>query len=104
MLLANGLGIAVHNVNQVTVRQVLTPDHLRARVASVLRLLGFGAVPVGTLVGGVLGELVGLRAALVVSGLGLLAGSVPYLLVRVGHLRTIDSLGPAGIPVATTSS
>ena len=48
MLFANGLGIAIHNVNQVTVRQVLTPDHLRARVASVLRLLGFGAVPLGT--------------------------------------------------------
>ena len=104
MLFANGLGIAIHNVNQVTVRQVLTPDHLRARVASVLRLLGFGAVPLGTLVGGIIGEFVGLRAALVVSGLGLLAGSVPYLLVRIGHLRTIDSLRPAGVRVATTSS
>jgi len=76
----------------------------RARVASVLRLLGFGAVPLGTLVGGIIGEFVGLRAALVVSGLGLLAGSVPYLLVRIGHLRTIDSLRPAGVRVATTSS
>jgi MFS family permease len=104
MLFANGLGIAIHNVNQVTVRQILTPDHLRARVASVLRLLGFGAVPLGTLVGGVIGELVGLRAALVISALGLLAGSMPYLLVRVGQVRTIDSLGRARVSVATTSS
>ena len=102
MLFANGLGIAIHNVNQVTVRQVLTPDHLRARVASVLRLLGFGAVPLGTLVGGVIGELVGLRAALAVSGLGLLAGSLPYLLVHVGRLRTIDALLPAPAPATTT--
>jgi MFS family permease len=95
MLFANGLGIAIHNVNQVTVRQVLTPDHLRARVQSVIRLLGFGAIPLGTLVGGIIGEVVGLRGALVVSGLGLLAGSVPYLWVRVGRLRTIAALTPA---------
>jgi MFS family permease len=98
MLFANGFGIAIHNVNQVTIRQILTPDRLRARVASVLRLLGFGAVPVGMLVGGLIGELVGLRAALVVSGLGLLAGSLPYLLVRVDRVRTIESLTPAEPP------
>jgi MFS family permease len=95
MLFANGFGIAIHNVNQVTIRQILTPDRLRARVASVLRLLGFGAVPVGMLAGGLIGELVGLRAALVVSGLGLLAGSLPYLLVRVDRVKTIESLTPA---------
>ena len=99
MLFANGCGIAVHNVNQVTVRQVLTPDRLRARVMSVIRLFGFGAVPLGTLVGGIIGELVGLRAALVVSGLGLVAGSLPYLLVRVGRIRSIDALTAAGAHV-----
>lgn len=92
MLFANGFGIAIHNVNQVTLRQILTPDRLRARVTSVVRLLGFGAVPLGTILGGVIGELVGLRAALFVAGLGLLAGSLPYALVRVGRVRTIDAL------------
>jgi MFS family permease len=95
MLFANGLGIAIHNVNQVTVRQVLTPDQLRARVQGVIRLLGFGAIPLGTLVGGIIGELVGLRAALLVSGVGLLAGGIPYLLVRVRRLRTVEALVPA---------
>src|SRR5262245_41538794 len=109
MLFANGLGIAIHNVNQVTVRQILTPDHLRARVTSVMRLLGYGAIPLGTLAGGVIGEVVGLRAALIVSGLGLLAGSLPYALVRVGRVRTIDALEPAdandgrSIPAAASS-
>ena len=97
MLFANGFGIAIHNVNQVTVRQILTPDHLRARVASVIRLLGFGAIPVGTLVGGLIGELIGLQAALLASGLGMLAGSLPYVVVRVARVRTIDSLVPAEV-------
>jgi MFS family permease len=100
MLFANGFGIAIHNVNQVTVRQILTPDRLRARVASVIRLLGFGAIPVGTLVGGLIGELIGLQAALLVSGLGLLAGSLPYIVVRVARVRTIDSLVPSEVATA----
>lgn len=104
MLFANGLGIAIHNVNQVTVRQILTPDRLRARVSAVVRLLGFGAIPVGTLLGGLIGELVGLRAALVVSGLGLLTGSLPYLLVGVRRLRTIDALVPADEPARICGS
>jgi MFS family permease len=95
MLFANGFGIAIHNVNQVTVRQILTPDRLRARVASVIRLLGFGAVPIGTLIGGLIGELLGVRTALVASGVGLLAGSVPYALQRVGRIRTVDDLPAA---------
>ena len=100
MLFANGFGISIHNVNQVTVRQVLTPDWLRARVTAVTRLVIFGAIPVGTLVGGVIGELVGVQAALV-AGLGLLAGSLPYLLMRVGRLRTIEALTPADGPGET---
>jgi MFS family permease len=101
MVFANGFGIAIHNVNQVTVRQVLTPDPLRARVMGVIRLAGYGALPLGTLAGGLIGELVGLRAALVVSGLGLLLGSIPYVLVRVVRLRTVaalTALGPSDEP------
>jgi MFS family permease len=92
MLFANSFGIAIHNVNQVTVRQLLTPDHLRARVAAVFRLVIFGALPVGTAVGGLIAQGFGLRAAFLVSAVGLAAGSVPYLLVRVRRLRSVDEL------------
>ena len=97
MLFANGFGIAIHNVNQVTVRQLLTPDHLRARVAAVFRIVIFGAIPAGTALGGLIGETLGLRAALVVSGVALLAGSGPYLLTRMTRLRSIDQLAPGAI-------
>jgi predicted MFS family arabinose efflux permease len=92
MVFAHGLGISIHNVNQVTVRQVLTPDHLRGRVAAVFRLVIFGAIPIGTVIGGLVGEWLGLRAALVLSAVGLLAGSAPYVAVGVGRLRRIEEL------------
>jgi MFS family permease len=95
MLFANGCGIAIHNVNQVTIRQVLTPDGLRARVLAVSRLAGGGAIPVGTMLGGLIAELAGIRWALVAAGVGLLAGSLPYLAVRVGRLRAVAELVPA---------
>lgn len=42
------------NVVTVTLRQTLIPDHLLGRVNSVYRFLGWGAMPIGTLLGGVL--------------------------------------------------
>jgi predicted MFS family arabinose efflux permease len=98
MLFANGLGISVHNVNQVTVRQIVIPDALRARAAAVFRLVIFGAIPVGTVIGGIVGEAFGLRAALVVSALGLFAGAAPYVLVRVTRLKRVEELQTAAIP------
>jgi hypothetical protein len=90
MSLAHGFGIAVHNVNQVTLRQILTPDELRARVAAVFRLVIFGAIPVGTVTGGVIGEVMGLQAALLVSSAGLFLGSVPYALLRIVRIRRLE--------------
>jgi MFS family permease len=92
MLFANSFGIAIHNVNQVTVRQLLTPDHLRARVAAVFRLVIFGALPAGTAVGGLIAQGFDLGAAFIASAVGLVIGSVPYLLVRVRRLRSVDEL------------
>ena len=95
MSFAHGFGIAIHNVNQVTFRQVLTPDRLRGRVAAVFRLVIFGAMPVGTVLGGVIGEVLGLRAALLVSAAGLFVGSVPYVLVRVVRFVKLEQVQAA---------
>jgi MFS family permease len=42
------------NVVTVTLRQTLIPDGLLGRVNSVYRFLGWGAMPIGTVLGGVL--------------------------------------------------
>jgi MFS family permease len=90
-LFLNGFGIALHNINQVSVRQAVTPDHLRARVTAASRLLILGAMPGGTLIGGVLGSLIGLQGTLLVSAFGLFLGSVPYSVSRVRLLRALPA-------------
>jgi MFS family permease len=92
MVFAHGFGISIHNVNQVTIRQLLTPDELRARVAAVTRIVIFGAMPLGTLVGGLIAELVGVRGAIVFGGVALFGGSLPYLAARAWRIRTIAQI------------
>jgi predicted MFS family arabinose efflux permease len=55
----------------------------------------FGAIPIGTVIGGVVAELFGLNAALLASALGLFLGALPYFVARVTALRTVDQLQPA---------
>jgi MFS family permease len=63
-----GLLTVVFNVVLGSLRQALTPDRLLGRVISAFRLFGYGVVPLGSLLGGVLARSFGLRAPFVVAG------------------------------------
>jgi MFS family permease len=89
MAFVNGFGIATHSVNQISLRQAVTPPALMARVAAVTRLLIMGALPLGAAIGGVLGSILGAEAALAIGTAGLYAGAVPYLLSPVHALRAM---------------
>lgn len=60
-----GFGVMVWNVIVVSLRQSITPDALLGRVNSCYRLLAWGTMPVGALLGGAIGEALGLRAVFV---------------------------------------
>jgi MFS family permease len=57
-----GFGIVVWNVIVVSLRQRITPDRLLGRVNGGVRLVAWGARPLGAAAGGVLAQLLGLRA------------------------------------------
>ncbi|GAC1490813.1 MAG: MFS transporter [Candidatus Limnocylindrales bacterium] len=61
-------GASLFNVNGPSLRQALTAPHLLGRVNASYRFLVWGTGPFGALLGGVLGEVLGLRAALLVTG------------------------------------
>lgn len=69
--LGHGFGISVWNVNTVTLRQVLTPMGLLARMNATYRMVLFGALPVGAFAAGLLGSTVGLWHAMLISALAL---------------------------------
>lgn len=54
MMAIQGVVIVVWNVITVSLRQTIIPDHLLGRVNSVYRFFGWGMMPLGSLLGGVL--------------------------------------------------
>jgi MFS family permease len=84
-----GFGVVVYNIVQVSFRQALTPDHLLGRMNASMRFLVWGTIPLGGLFGGLLGEWLGIRNALLVAVLG---GCLAFLPVFLSPLRSMRTL------------
>ncbi|MFD8985477.1 MFS transporter [Streptomyces sp. NPDC059564] len=76
-------------VTSVAYRQRLCPEPLLGRMTATFRFVVWGAMPVGALVGGLLGQHLGARPALWTGALGELLAVVPLLL---SPLRTAREL------------
>ncbi|HEV3464714.1 MAG TPA: MFS transporter [Actinomycetota bacterium] len=59
---ATGAVWGVWNVTLLSLRQAIVPDRLMGRVVGAIRLVGFGSIPIGALLGGVAARTLGLRA------------------------------------------
>ena len=68
-------GVVLVAAQAMAWRQRITPAHLLGRVISVSRSLAGAAIPISAILAGVLAELIGIRATLVLAGLGMIATS-----------------------------
>jgi MFS family permease len=76
-----GFGGILYNINQVSLRQAITPHRLQGRMNASMRFMIWGTMPFGSLAGGALGTALGLRVTLVIAGIGGLT-AVVWLLGR----------------------
>lgn len=65
-----GFGDMVSTIIRNTIRQVITPDHLRGRMASVMRIFFQGGPQLGEIEAGFLAKAIGGPASVVVGGVG----------------------------------
>jgi predicted MFS family arabinose efflux permease len=84
-----GLGLVVFNIYAVTLRQLHVPPDMLGRVNAGYRTITYGAIPLGALVGGTVGGLLGFRVALALAGAGLVAGAVVFLRSVAAKLRSV---------------
>jgi MFS family permease len=73
----------VLNAAQASLRQTLTPARYQGRMHASLRVVEFGGMLVGAVLGGWLGEMFGLRATLATAAVGGAAAAVPLLLFHL---------------------
>ena len=80
-------GVTVFEVNQITLRQAITPERMLGRVNAAIRLTTLAAMLTGSLIGGVLGETIGLRPTLLVGAALTFAAGLWILLSPARNLR-----------------
>ena len=79
----------VYNVTQVSFRQGLTPERLLGRMNATMRFLVWGTMPLGGLLGGVLGQRLGVRETV---WIGMIGVALAFLPVFFSPLRTMREL------------
>jgi len=84
-------------VVQVSLQQMLCPDHLLGRMNATINFLYWGAAPVGSLLAGVVAESLGLRPTLWLAGVGMLLAAGVLL---ASPIPTIRQLPGKEFPVA----
>lgn len=91
-------GSVAYGINQVSLRQSVTPDELLGRMTATMRFLVMGVMPVGSLVGGILATALQPRTTLWITAAIASVAFVPLLASRVPRLESEAYLEVVGDP------
>jgi MFS family permease len=92
------IGLSVLDVNLVSLRQATAPLRIQGRVGATIRMVNWAMKPVGAVVGGLLGEQLGLRDTLWVAVAGGAVGAVWMLLSPIRHVHKATDVKPVQVP------
>lgn len=77
------------NINQVSLRQAITPVRMQGKMNATMRFIVWGTMPIGAIIGGTLGQLIGLHATIWVGAIGSLIAFIPVALSPVRSIVTM---------------
>ena len=86
----SGFGVMVLDISIGSIFAVVIPDTMRSRVNGAFQAINYGTRPVGALLGGVLGTVLGLRPALWIAVAGGVAGALVLLPSPLPRFRMPD--------------
>jgi MFS family permease len=93
-----GFGVMILDISIGTIVAAVVPDPLRARVSGAFQAINYGTRPVGSLVGGAVGTLLGLHPALWIAAAGGTLGFLCLLPSPMPRFRLTQPEGPASGP------
>ena len=83
-----GFFVLNYFVSAISLIQAITPDHLLGRTNASRRFLVQGVIPVGALLGGALGTVLGLRPTIVIGAVGASVAVLPLFFSPLRAVRT----------------
>jgi MFS family permease len=92
-----GFGGVVFNVTGLSLMQAITPNRLLGRMNASRRFVVWGVIPLGSLAGGALATVIGLRPTLFVGAIGGCLAFVPILFSPVRSVMRIPQAEEAGL-------
>jgi len=75
----SGFGVMILDISIGSIFAAVIPDQLRSRVSGAFQAVNYGTRPLGSLAGGALGTLIGVRPALWIAAAGGMAGALLLL-------------------------
>jgi hypothetical protein len=91
------------NINQVSLRQAITPLRMQGKMNATMRFIVWGTIPLGAISGGILGGIIGLHNTIWVAAIGSLVAFLPVALSPVREIRAMpepvdDDAAPGTYP------
>jgi MFS family permease len=91
-----GFGVMILDINVGAIIYARTPDRIRARAGGALRFVNYGVRPIGALLGGFLGDRLGVREAIWIATILAIGGVLFLVGSPVLRLRELPSEGGSG--------
>lgn len=89
MFFTGGLFMTIGNTNVATLQQMIIPRRLLGRAVAGMRTVTWGSMPLGALLGGLLGSVIGIREALIVTATGFCLTALWIAVSPIARLRTM---------------
>ena len=93
-----GFGVMVLDISIGSIFSTVIPDNLRSRVTGAFQAVNYGTRPLGALVGGFLGTLIGPRATLWVAAIGGMTSFLMLLPTSLPRFRMPAAADLGGVP------
>ena len=91
---------AIFAVSQLTYRQSACPPGLRGRMNAASRWIIYGALPIGALLGGILGSAIGIRTSIWIAYAGVWASGFLVFFSPLRYVQDVSDLEP-GLVLST---
>ena len=100
-LMLSNVGIPIYNINQVSLRQSITPDQIQGRMNATVRSIILGTFVVGSFIGGFMGAQFGIVSTLIIGAVISAVGVIFLFIKPVRTLREIPTTEQAQISEPT---